>query len=124
MSNIRFSRRGFFKTAAAASTGLSESSLLGLPTDATPSGTDPKTPAAPGSLDFTRQSPALEADQVIDSACQFCNSLCRLKVHLKNGRIIAGKRAYNAVVEDPANVAFEFKRLMGDRQKFVFPASS
>lgn len=42
---------------------------------------------------------------------------------LRNGRIIVGKRAYNAVVEDPANVAFEFKRLMGDRQKFVFPAT-
>lgn len=42
---------------------------------------------------------------------------------LKNGRIIIGKRAYNAVVEDPANVAFEFKRLMGDKQKFVFPAT-
>src|SRR5207247_5537419 len=38
--------------------------------------------------DFTRQSAALEADTVVDSACQFCNSLCRLKVHLKNGRII------------------------------------
>ena len=24
----------------------------------------------------------------MDSACQFCNSLCRLKVHLKDGRII------------------------------------
>jgi anaerobic selenocysteine-containing dehydrogenase len=24
----------------------------------------------------------------VDSACQFCNSLCRLKVHLKQGRII------------------------------------
>jgi anaerobic selenocysteine-containing dehydrogenase len=47
---------------------------------------------APGSslvqYDFTRQSGALQPDQVIASACQFCNSLCRLKVHLKDGRVI------------------------------------
>src|SRR5262245_59527506 len=47
---------------------------------------------APGSsliqYDFTRQSAALQPDLVIASACQFCNSLCRLKVHMKNGRII------------------------------------
>jgi molecular chaperone DnaK len=42
---------------------------------------------------------------------------------LRNGRIIVGKRAHNAIVEDPANVAFEFKRLMGDRQKFIFPST-
>src|SRR5262249_24964896 len=47
---------------------------------------------APGSTllhyDFTKDSAALQPDQVIDSACQFCNSLCRLKVHLKAGRVI------------------------------------
>jgi anaerobic selenocysteine-containing dehydrogenase len=47
---------------------------------------------APGSnlvqYDFTRQSGALQPDQVVASACQFCNSLCRLKVHLKDGRVI------------------------------------
>jgi molecular chaperone DnaK len=42
---------------------------------------------------------------------------------LKNGRTIVGKRAYNAIVDDPANVAFEFKRLMGSKQKFAFPAT-
>src|SRR5437764_11755450 len=41
----------------------------------------------------------------------------------KNGRIIVGKRAYNAIVDDPANVAFEFKRLMGHKQAFRFPAT-
>ena len=41
---------------------------------------------------------------------------------LKNGRIIVGKRAYNAVVEDPANVAMEFKRWMGLKDKKLFPA--
>jgi len=38
--------------------------------------------------DFTKQSAALSPDKIADSACQFCNSLCRLKVHVKNGRII------------------------------------
>ncbi len=41
-----------------------------------------------GGFDFTRQSGALAPDKVVDSACQFCNSNCRLKVHLKDGRII------------------------------------
>jgi anaerobic selenocysteine-containing dehydrogenase len=38
--------------------------------------------------DFTKQSAALQPDQVVASACQFCNSLCRLKVHIKSGRVI------------------------------------
>jgi anaerobic selenocysteine-containing dehydrogenase len=41
-----------------------------------------------GQPDFTHQSGALHPDQIVDSACQFCNSLCRLKVHLKDHRII------------------------------------
>src|SRR5437868_11246346 len=45
-----------------------------------PGGTPP--PAGPGS-DFTLKSAALEADKIVLSACQFCNSLCGLKVHLK-----------------------------------------
>jgi anaerobic selenocysteine-containing dehydrogenase len=54
-------------------------------------GTEGYFPAPKSSLvqyDFTRQSAALEPDKIVDSACQFCNSLCRLKVHLKGGRII------------------------------------
>lgn len=44
---------------------------------------------APGTqFDFTKASGAFQADKVVDSACQFCNSNCRLKVHLKDGRII------------------------------------
>jgi anaerobic selenocysteine-containing dehydrogenase len=47
---------------------------------------------APGSnlvqYDFTAGSAALEPDRIVDSACQFCNSACRLKVHLKKGRVI------------------------------------
>ena len=30
----------------------------------------------------------MQPDAIVASACQFCNSLCRLHVHLKNGRII------------------------------------
>jgi anaerobic selenocysteine-containing dehydrogenase len=39
-------------------------------------------------FDFTKNSAAMEADRIVDSACQFCNSLCRLKVHLVAGRVI------------------------------------
>ncbi len=42
---------------------------------------------------------------------------------LKNGRIIVGKRAYNALVDDPGNVASEFKRWMGQMEVKTFPAS-
>ncbi|HWO22215.1 MAG TPA: molybdopterin-dependent oxidoreductase [Kofleriaceae bacterium] len=54
-----------------------------------------KTPASgPGAapvakhFDLTRSSAALEPDAVVDSACQFCNSLCRIKVEKKSGRVI------------------------------------
>lgn len=42
----------------------------------------------PQSFDFTKASGALQPDAIVDSVCQFCNSCCRLKVHLKDGRII------------------------------------
>src|SRR5262249_61344691 len=45
-------------------------------------------PTAAGTPDFTQKSPALEPDKVVASACQFCNSLCGLKVHMKAGRVI------------------------------------
>jgi anaerobic selenocysteine-containing dehydrogenase len=48
----------------------------------------PDTSSTPDGFDFTLESPALGADAVVASACQFCNSLCRLHVHLKQGRII------------------------------------
>jgi anaerobic selenocysteine-containing dehydrogenase len=48
--------------------------------------------SAPGSklveYDFTAGSAALQPDRVVDSACQFCNCACRLKVSLKKGRVI------------------------------------
>jgi anaerobic selenocysteine-containing dehydrogenase len=42
----------------------------------------------PAGPDFSLKSAALEPDRVVASACQFCNSNCRLKVHLKAGRVI------------------------------------
>ena len=45
-------------------------------------------------------------------------------VHIsKRGRLLVGKRAYNAVIEDPDNVATEFKRSMGQKVSKSFPAS-
>lgn len=42
---------------------------------------------------------------------------------LKTGALMVGRRAYNAVAEDPDNVAQEVKRLMGQRYSKTFPAS-
>ena len=42
---------------------------------------------------------------------------------LKSGRLFVGRKAHNAVVDDPENVATEFKRLMGQKVSKSFPAS-
>lgn len=42
---------------------------------------------------------------------------------LKSGRLIVGKRAYNAIVDDPENIKLEFKRWMGQKDTQNFPAS-
>jgi molecular chaperone DnaK len=42
---------------------------------------------------------------------------------LRSGAVMVGRRAYNAVAEDPDNVAQEFKRLMGQRYSKTFHAS-
>lgn len=39
-------------------------------------------------FDFTQESAALTPDAVVDTACQFCNSNCGMKVSLKAGRVI------------------------------------
>jgi len=45
-------------------------------------------------------------------------------VHVtRSGRILVGRRAYSAIIQDPANVVAEFKRWMGQSDKKVFPAS-
>ncbi|HZH32280.1 MAG TPA: Hsp70 family protein [Pyrinomonadaceae bacterium] len=42
---------------------------------------------------------------------------------LRSGSVMAGRRAYNAIAEDPDNVAAEFKRLMGQKFQHQFPSS-
>jgi molecular chaperone DnaK len=42
---------------------------------------------------------------------------------LKSGSLLVGRRAYNAIAEDPENVALEFKRVMGQKYAKTFPAS-
>src|SRR5215471_9883505 len=87
MPERKLSRRSFFKTAAGSSAALPVVSLISQNAEA--ANERPRaTPHASLEFDFTRQSAALQPNRVVDSACQFCNSLCRLKVHLKEGRII------------------------------------
>jgi anaerobic selenocysteine-containing dehydrogenase len=45
-------------------------------------------PAAGTGFDLTRMSSALAPDRVIDTACQFCNSNCRIKAHVRAGRVV------------------------------------
>src|SRR5262245_46352241 len=54
-------------------------------------------PLVPPAPDLTRDSAALRPDKVVRSACQFCNSLCALDVHLKAGRVIDVR----GVADDP-----------------------
>jgi molecular chaperone DnaK len=42
---------------------------------------------------------------------------------LRSGSVMVGRRAYNAIAEDPDNVAAEFKRLMGQKFQHRFPSS-
>ncbi len=82
------SRRGFLKGTAIGAAAVSGANLLESKVDATTDGTYPATSSQSSEYDFTNQSGALQPDRIVDSACQFCNSLCRLKVHIKDGRII------------------------------------
>jgi anaerobic selenocysteine-containing dehydrogenase len=58
---------------------------------------EPGAPPPPAAPDFAHGAAALEPDKIVTSACQFCNSLCGLKVHLKAGRVIDIK----GLTEDP-----------------------
>lgn len=83
-----FSRRSFLRggalsAAAATALGLRTPEAL-----AGHEGTYSKTSPPTTGFDFTKGSGQLQPDKIVDSACQFCNSNCRLKVHIKDGRII------------------------------------
>ncbi|QLE45125.1 oxidoreductase (plasmid) [Nostoc sp. C052] len=83
------SRRGFLQGAAISTAALSAAELLKKEVaDAASPGQDQAIPLQSTEFDFIQKSAALEPDKIVNSACQFCNSLCRLKVHLKDGRII------------------------------------
>ena len=84
--NQAVSRRSFFKGAAAGAAALHGPTIVQRAIAA--ENRFPATDRPAPTFDFARDSNALQADRIVDSACQFCNSLCRLKVHLKAGRII------------------------------------
>src|SRR5262245_35695388 len=90
----RFSRRNFVKTAAALPAFLPGGLLPGRQEQEAQFNVEgfkeqsQQSQQTGGEITFTRQSAALQPDKIVDSACQFCNSLCRLKVHLKSGRVI------------------------------------
>jgi len=83
-----FSRRGFLKSAAISAAAVTGADLLKGEAEARENSYYPATTSPSAEFDFTNKSGALQPDAIVDSACQFCNSLCRLKVHLKDGRII------------------------------------
>jgi anaerobic selenocysteine-containing dehydrogenase len=81
------SRRGFIKVAAittGAAIGHSTAALSRAA--AAPASCGPQ-PLDGRLLNFSVGG-ALQADQIVDTACQFCNSLCRLRVHKRAGQII------------------------------------
>ena len=84
------SRRGFLQGVALGAAAVTSKELFPGQTvaEAASDSFYPATPAQSQEFDFTKQSGALQPDRIVDSACQFCNSLCRLKVHVKDGRII------------------------------------
>ncbi|MEH1812437.1 MAG: molybdopterin-dependent oxidoreductase [Nostoc sp.] len=83
------SRRGFLQGVAISTAAVSAAELLKKEVaDAANPGQDQAIPLQSTEFDFIQKSAALEPDKIVNSACQFCNSLCRLKVHLKDGRII------------------------------------
>ena len=82
------SRRELFKKSMLGAASLYGTELVDRAAQAGAEGDFPKDAKQPGSFDFTRQSGALQADRIVDSACQFCNCNCGLRVHLKAGRVI------------------------------------
>jgi formate dehydrogenase (coenzyme F420) alpha subunit len=86
----RTSRRSFLKGVAISAAAVTGAEILKEQDAVEASGEAfyPADTTQPQEFDFTQQSGALQADRIVDSACQFCNSLCRLKVHVKNERII------------------------------------
>src|SRR4051794_31305164 len=87
------SRRDLLKTSVVGA-GLT---VAGLPSPEVAAAQPGEPGNRPASFDFTAGSAALTPDRVVRSACQFCNSLCGLQVHLRAGQVIDVK----GVPEDP-----------------------
>ncbi|WP_199850538.1 molybdopterin-containing oxidoreductase family protein [Streptomyces sp. CMB-StM0423] len=88
------SRRGFVRGSVVGGAGLGTPALL--PVISAHAATDGTAAAGAGTADsslagaaFTDQSAALTPDKTVATACQFCNSNCRLNVDLKADRILA-----------------------------------
>ncbi len=84
--NRGVSRRFLLRQAAMGAAAVGTQSLVGRADVGPAAATQPA--AVPPTFDFTAESDALATDRVVDSACQFCNCNCRLKVRLRAGRII------------------------------------
>src|SRR5260221_1891604 len=90
------SRRKFFRSAVAGVVAAQAASHgQGEAHAASPAAGNHATPE----FDFTAKSNALQADAIVDGACQFCNSNCRLKIHVKAGRVIDIKGEENDPVQ-------------------------
>ncbi len=78
-------RRKFLIAAPALGLGVAACTTESTPS---PGATPPPPQSAVVRFNLTRDSGALEPDEVVKSACQFCNSLCGIQVLKKSGRII------------------------------------
>lgn len=87
------SRRGFVRGSVVGGAGLGTPVLLPVVSaraaDASGSPGEPSGTGGGFGADFTDQSAALTPDKTVATACQFCNSNCRLNVDLKAGRVLA-----------------------------------
>ena len=87
-SQRQLSRRSFLRGGALGAAAATSLGFRPAEGDAGHEGTYPKTSPPTAGFDFTKGSGQLQPDKIVDSACQFCNSNCRLKVHIKDGRVI------------------------------------
>ncbi len=80
------SRREFIKGVSAGA--VASGSVAGLIYTSRSEADDHKSEVSSSGFDLSQGSSALNPDRVLDTACQFCNSLCGLKAHVKAGRVI------------------------------------
>ncbi|MEV0238272.1 molybdopterin-dependent oxidoreductase [Nonomuraea sp. NPDC050786] len=102
--NSGVTRRGIIQSALLAGAGGAAGSVPGLITPSAQAAVAAPTSLDAGSVDsmpdFTVGSAALTPDRLAMSACQFCNSNCRLEISLKLGRILAIRGEKRDPVQD------------------------